>query len=531
MRKKQDQVKKLRKKGNTYVKDGKYDKAIEVFLEGLKLEPNNESILKNVSDLYFQLKDYQKAEYYCDLLLNIDKKNIEANNIKFNSLLRQNRKEEANDYLEKSEVLKNQQNYIELKSLVDEEYAKNIANKITIYDPMQNNINSYKLDYRKLFEIEEKQFYIDSKYAQEYKNPKLTLLEKQEHGTKILANEDIKRGELLCVSKAILVNLEKSINNLDFLKIIYENFSQEQKEQFLSLSTKDNINLSLKERIEKGNKDINIKEIINIFNHNSYSIGAGLLGFLKPYPYEGSGIFIYPAYFNHSCDPNTLRFTIGDIFILIAMRNIKKNEEICTIYFTSNKTYEERQKKTKEEFGFKCECDYCKSEIESIKKSEIKKECENLKNVLKNLKGFFPYSNEYKKIKNFIIKNKKYLHHLDLWTLAIDFDELARVDMSTLRDCAEIFEEIYDKFEENDFLEALECAQNLAAIYYDLNKYQKCKENYERMEKIMNEMFPDNPEYVEDFMQKIHKKDKNLAKLKTGVNYDFNDIFKAFFPK
>lgn len=144
--------------------------------------------------------------------------------------------------------------------------------------------------------------------------------------------------------------MEKSINNLGFLKIIYENFSQEQKEQFLSLSTKDNINLSLKERIEKGNKDINTKEIINIYNHNSYSIGAGLLGFLKPYPYERSGIFIYPAYFNHSCDPNTLRFTIGDIFILIAMRNIRKDEEICTIYFTSNKTYEERQKKTKEEF-------------------------------------------------------------------------------------------------------------------------------------------------------------------------------------
>lgn len=74
MRKKQDQVKKLKKKANTYAKDGKYDKAIEVFLEGLKLEPNNESILKNVSDLYFQLKDYQKAEYYSDLLLNIDKK-------------------------------------------------------------------------------------------------------------------------------------------------------------------------------------------------------------------------------------------------------------------------------------------------------------------------------------------------------------------------------------------------------------------------------------------------------------------------
>ena len=33
MRKKQEQIKKLRKKGNKHMKDGKLDKAIEVFLE------------------------------------------------------------------------------------------------------------------------------------------------------------------------------------------------------------------------------------------------------------------------------------------------------------------------------------------------------------------------------------------------------------------------------------------------------------------------------------------------------------------
>ena len=522
MRKKQEQIKKLRKKGNKYIKDGKLDKAIEVFLEGLNLDPNDETNLKNLSDLYLQLKEYQKAEYYADLLLNINKNNIEANNIKFISLIRQNKKEDADKFLENNEILKNQPNYIELKALINPEILKN-----QIIEEKSNKINSYKINYNKLFKIEGKQFYIESKYAPDYKNPKLTLLEKQEHGTKIIANEDIKKGELLCVSKALLVHLEESINRISFFKNIYEKLTEEEKDQFLTLSRKDNLNLSLKERIEKGNRNEDINEVIDIFNHNCYSIGSGKMG-LSSYRYKGTGLFIFPAYFNHSCEPNTYRFTIGDIFFLIAARNIKKNSEIFTIYFGQDKTYEERQQKTQTQFGFKCECDYCKSELENIKNSEIKKECEKFKKILKDYKGFFPYSNDYKIIKEFIIKNKKELNYNDLYILAIDFDELAREDISTLKDCCEIFEEIYDKISENDNFDAFYCAQNLAAIYYDLNNYEKCKENYEKMEKNLNEIFPDNPEFVEKFIQKIHKKDENLSKLKFGVNNDYQYILNEF---
>ena len=62
MRKKEEQIKKLRKKGNNFIKNGNYDKAIESFLEGLKLSPENVPILNNLSNLYLQLKDYHNAE-------------------------------------------------------------------------------------------------------------------------------------------------------------------------------------------------------------------------------------------------------------------------------------------------------------------------------------------------------------------------------------------------------------------------------------------------------------------------------------
>ena len=136
------------------MKDVKLDKAIEVFLESYNLVPN-------LSDLYLQLKYYKKAEYYVDLLLNINKKNIEANNIKFISLVKQNKKEEADEFLENNEILKNQQNYIELKSLIHPEILAKINeqnNNNEIIELNNNKIDSYKLNYNKLLKLRKNNF-------------------------------------------------------------------------------------------------------------------------------------------------------------------------------------------------------------------------------------------------------------------------------------------------------------------------------------------------------------------------------------
>ena len=89
------------------------------------------------------------------------------------------------------------------------------------------------------------------------------------------------------------------------------------------------MNLSLK---EKGNRKENINDGMEIFNYNCYALVSERFG-ISFYPYEGSGLFIFPAYFNHSCDPNTYRFTIGDIFILIASRDIKKFRSLYDIFW------------------------------------------------------------------------------------------------------------------------------------------------------------------------------------------------------
>ena len=49
----------------------------------------------------------------------------------------------------------------------------------------------------------------------------------------------------------------------------------------------------------------------------------------------GVGLTYQPtlALLNHSCDPNTIRFNVGRATVLVALRDIKKGEEVNTLYY------------------------------------------------------------------------------------------------------------------------------------------------------------------------------------------------------
>ena len=50
--------------GSAYLKIGQTDMALSAFESGLKLDGRNTFILKNIGDLYYEIKDYEKARYY-----------------------------------------------------------------------------------------------------------------------------------------------------------------------------------------------------------------------------------------------------------------------------------------------------------------------------------------------------------------------------------------------------------------------------------------------------------------------------------
>ncbi|KAJ4973415.1 hypothetical protein NE237_006589 [Protea cynaroides] len=81
---------------------------------------------------------------------------------------------------------------------------------------------------------------------------------------------------------------------------------------------------------------------------------------------------IYPkaSLFNHDCLPNACRFDYVDIagdrntdIIVRAIHDIPEGQEICLSYFPVNWNYADRQRRLLEDYGFTCQCDRCKVEV------------------------------------------------------------------------------------------------------------------------------------------------------------------------
>ncbi|GJC85421.1 histone-lysine N-methyltransferase SMYD3 [Colletotrichum liriopes] len=74
-----------------------------------------------------------------------------------------------------------------------------------------------------------------------------------------------------------------------------------------------------------------------------------------------TGLWVWAAYINHSCVPNTEKENIGDIMILRAARPIATGEEILISYAESS-DYDERQAALMTTWGFECGCALCTAE-------------------------------------------------------------------------------------------------------------------------------------------------------------------------
>lgn len=76
-----------------------------------------------------------------------------------------------------------------------------------------------------------------------------------------------------------------------------------------------------------------------------------------------SNMFTLYAYFNHSCLPNILLVQVNDSSIGIAIRPIRKDEQVFKCYFPYNgitSSYDNRQKYLNDNYDFQCKCEWCK---------------------------------------------------------------------------------------------------------------------------------------------------------------------------
>uniref|UniRef100_A0A0E0K9A3 SET domain-containing protein n=1 Tax=Oryza punctata TaxID=4537 RepID=A0A0E0K9A3_ORYPU len=97
----------------------------------------------------------------------------------------------------------------------------------------------------------------------------------------------------------------------------------------------------------------------------------------------GVGLWILPAFINHSCHPNARRTHVGDHAIVHASRDIKSGEEITFAYFDVLTPVSKRREAARA-WGFECQCDRCRFEAgDAIVGQELPK----LENELANGRG------------------------------------------------------------------------------------------------------------------------------------------------
>lgn len=120
-----------------------------------------------------------------------------------------------------------------------------------------------------------------------------------------------------------------------------------------------------------------IKELLLRDETNAYGIMASS-GPSGERNIRGSGFYATAAQLNHDCMPNVARFDFFDINVnnnknkntkdsnvciqFRALHDLPKGEELTVSYFPLVTSYQERQARCREQYGFECMCPRCKQE-------------------------------------------------------------------------------------------------------------------------------------------------------------------------
>ena len=329
---------------------------------------------------------YNQCHYYTKSIINAD------NSINILNKIKKNDDKKMSDLISetKIEALRNKIKalgslgkykesyeiiYDENDKIRDEDIIKDFKNSLElIKEGKKNNLGLF--DFDAMILVEEKK---NCDYFGDYFNPKLEIQFEKDKGLKIVAKENINKGELILVEKALAFIRDKnnSINEPNLKEVpekididLYNDLAEKilkhplDYEKFYYLYDGTNLNEDINQRKEyfKNRIDGKIKltseKIRNVIKNNLYQIGKNIIF----YESLGKGIWGYASLINNDCSPNTAYFGIGKYFISHCIKDIKKGEEITCRYDNSSLTFEDRQEYLLKNWGFKCKCQLCESQ-------------------------------------------------------------------------------------------------------------------------------------------------------------------------
>jgi tetratricopeptide (TPR) repeat protein len=372
--------------GDNYFALNYYTAAIDEYSNGIKLEPQNVSLLANRAEAFLRLSQFRNALDDVETVLEYEPDHLKAAFRKGKALCYLKRYQESITTLQDlhQRMKANTDDSVSSIKKSTEQLLKHV--KILAYE---NKNGEY--DYTRIIN----EFYERTKIRKSSKDniewvyktgPRLDHAEflcedieirsVEGKGRGWIAKCDIPENTLLMVSKAFSIvyshevlghNMQSNISNDQTTciasslcteelitcitqKLLAEPYHLQEVYQLyngLNLDKTDKINEHL----------VNVDIIGNIVKYNSFALNNNII--IENAELSGLGLWILPSYFNHSCiDENVAQFFIGDLMFMRSLRPISKGEELMISYRSADNRWELRTRYLKS-IGIDCRCRLC----------------------------------------------------------------------------------------------------------------------------------------------------------------------------
>jgi tetratricopeptide (TPR) repeat protein len=364
------QFKSLKAKGNDMFKHERYHQALKLYLNALNVEQTATMHL-NISSTLRKLERYQEAYEHAHKAFCLEK----SDKASYQMGLSAYKLRDWNTALGHFEKVKDSD------SVKDE--LRDCRQRIE--EATTGKYDWYHI-YDKLARKESTRFDVA-----DFMGP-VKVVDMVDKGKGMVTTRDVEPGDILLVSKAFSLSYESEHGNMTLLR--YNTANQKKiKNTLAAITISAIINLKNNPKIGKdlyslysGSADRNVdlpygvidtERIEKICSYNSFS-DYGEHTHLD----NGTGLWITPAYVNHSCCFNTEATFFGDVLCLSPARRIKSGEEITITYIDSTWSLSERTRFF-EHYNFVCGCRLC--EIDRADKNYEYREAvirDNLEKVL-----------------------------------------------------------------------------------------------------------------------------------------------------
>jgi hypothetical protein len=205
-------------------------------------------------------------------------------------------------------------------------------------------------------------------------NQKTEVRDSPHHGRGLFATRDIKAGEVIYAEKATCVPNEFNPDHnsaaayAQLVELCRNNPSVHDK--VLDLYGGTYKRSGNEGAVVDGRQvlDVYLLESIrrkNCFSGTHVSADASRPGWNMWKQGMSRGVWVYSAYSNHACMPNSNRSFVGDMLISVATVDIKADTEVTQIYMPPKAAYLRRVDQYRTSWGFACGCDLCTGEAAS----------------------------------------------------------------------------------------------------------------------------------------------------------------------